>query len=132
MFHKKSHSVHKKTNVRLPLTVEEVHNQKEPTSIHELSWRIFRIMAEFVEGFQVLSETTKEITFWGGTQVLPGSPWYKFAEDLAFKLAKEGYTIITGGGPGIMEAGNKGAKEAGGVSMGFNIMLPREQSLMSM
>ncbi len=126
---KKSTPSVRNTNVRLPLTLEEERSQKEPTSIHELSWRIFRIMAEFVEGFQVLSETSKEITFWGGTQIPPESRWYKFAEDLAHRLAKDGYTIITGGGPGIMEAGNKGAKEAGGVSVGFNIMLPKEQSL---
>lgn len=115
--------------VRLPLTAEEECNQKEPTTIHELSWRIFRIMAEFVDGFQLLSETSKEVTFWGGTQIPPESPWYKFSNELAYKLAKDGYTIITGGGPGIMEAGNKGALEAGGVSVGFNIMLPKEQSL---
>lgn len=122
-----NHTQHRQ--VRLPLTLEEEKSQKEPTSIHELSWRIFRIMAEFVEGFQILSETSKEVTFWGGTQIPPGSRWYQFAEDFAAKLTKDGFTIITGGGPGIMEAGNKGAKEAGGTSVGFNIMLPKEQSL---
>ncbi len=132
----KSSGMFKKTNqhetnpcVRLPLTSEEVCSRTEPTSIHELSWRIFRIMAEFVDGFQLLSETKKEVTFWGGTQVPRESVWYKFAEELSFKLAKDGFTIITGGGPGIMEAGNKGAKEAGGTSVGFNILLPKEQNL---
>lgn len=114
---------------RLPLTVEEKQGRKQPTDIHELAWRIFRIMAEFVDGFQILSETSKEVTFWGGTQIKPSSPWYKFAEELAERVAKEGYTVITGGGPGIMEAANKGAKKGGGTSIGFNIQLPREQSL---
>lgn len=127
MFQKKKNSQDK--CVRLPLSVSEKNSKPEPASIHEMSWRIFRIMAEFVEGYQILSETHKEVTFWGGTQILPTSPWYKFAETLAEKLAKDGFTIITGGGPGIMEAGNKGAANAGGVSVGFNIILPKEQSL---
>ncbi|MEK7615057.1 MAG: TIGR00730 family Rossman fold protein [Patescibacteria group bacterium] len=114
---------------RIPLTAEESRTQKEPTDIHELSWRIFRIMAEFVDGFQVLSETSKEVTFWGGTRIKPDSPWYKFAEELGERVAKAGFTVITGGGPGIMEAGNKGAKKGGGQSIGFNIQLPREQNL---
>lgn len=114
---------------RIPLTAEEVRHQKTPTTIHELSWRIFRIMAEFVDGFQLLSETSKEVTFWGGTQIQPESPWYLFAETLAGKLAKEGFAIVTGGGPGIMEAANKGAKNNGGDSIGFNIQLPHEQGL---
>jgi len=128
MFQKKKESSQNKM-VRLPLSVTEEQNKPQPTSIHEMSWRIFRIMAEFVDGFQVLSETSKEVTFWGGTQIPKESPWYAFAETLAGKLAKDGFTIITGGGPGIMEAGNKGAAEAGGVSVGFNIVLPKEQHL---
>lgn len=127
MFQKK-----KKTQdkcVRLPLSVSEKCDKPEPTSIHEMSWRILRIMSEFVDGFQFLSETSKEVTFWGGTQIKPENRWYKFAEELGEKLAKDGFTIITGGGPGIMEAGNKGAANAGGVSVGFNILLPKEQHL---
>jgi uncharacterized protein (TIGR00730 family) len=76
-----------------------------------------------------LSETSKEVTFWGGTHIKPNSPWYKVAEELAEKVAKNGYAVITGGGPGIMEAANKGAKKGGGVSIGFNIQLPKQQSL---
>ncbi|MBM5789673.1 TIGR00730 family Rossman fold protein [Candidatus Parcubacteria bacterium] len=114
---------------RIPLTVEEERAQKEPTDIHQLSWRIFRIMAEFVAGFQLLSETSREVTFWGGTQIKRGSQWYKVAEELAQRVAKDGFTIITGGGPGIMEAANKGAKQGKGTSVGFNIHLPNEQSL---
>jgi uncharacterized protein (TIGR00730 family) len=127
MFHKKKQDLRK--TVRLPLSIEEERGTPEPVHIHEMSWRIFRIMAEFVDGFQVLSESSKEVTFWGGTQVPPTSPWYAFAETLAEKLAKDGFTIVTGGGPGIMEAGNKGASNAGGVSIGFNIVLPQEQHL---
>lgn len=114
---------------RIPLTPEESQAQKEPTDIHQLSWRIFRIMAEFVSGFQLLSDTSKEITFWGGTHIKPGSKWYSVAEALGEKVAKAGYTVITGGGPGVMEAANKGAKKGKGVSIGFNIQLPKEQSL---
>lgn len=117
------------TFCRLPLTVEEERTQKAPTEIHELSWRIFRIMAEFVDGFQLLSETSREVTFWGGTHIKPGSHWYQVAEELAERVAKDRFTVITGGGSGIMEAANKGAKKAKGVSVGFNIHLPREQSL---
>jgi uncharacterized protein (TIGR00730 family) len=120
---------HSSSYCRIPLTVEEERTQSQPTDIHQLSWRIFRIMAEFVAGFQLLSETSKEVTFWGGTQIHSGSHWYKVAEELAEKVAKNGYTVITGGGPGIMEAANKGAKKGGGVSIGFNIQLPKEQSL---
>ncbi|MBI5370114.1 TIGR00730 family Rossman fold protein [Candidatus Uhrbacteria bacterium] len=114
---------------RIPLTAEEERTQSEPTDIHQISWRIFRIMAEFVDGFQLLSETSREVTFWGGTHIKPESPWYQIAEEVAFRSAKAGYTVITGGGPGIMEAANKGAKRGGGVSVGFNIQLPKEQQL---
>jgi len=114
---------------RIPLSAGERKNQKEPTTIHELSWRIFRIMAEFVDGFQHLSETSREVTFWGGVDIPRESPWYKFAEELAHRVGKDGFTVITGGGPGIMEAANKGAKQAGAVSVGFNIQLPDEQRL---
>lgn len=114
---------------RIPLTAQEIKQQSKPTRINELSWRIFRIMAEFVEGFQLLSETSKEVTFWGGTRIPPSSKWYKVAQKLGTLCAKGGYTVITGGGPGIMEAGNKGAFEAGGRSIGFNIKLPDEQHL---
>ncbi len=119
----------KESFCRIPLTHEERKKQSHPLQINELSWRIFRIMSEFVEGFQFLSETKSEVTFWGGTRVPASSKWYKEAEKLGRMCAKGGYTVITGGGPGIMEAGNKGAMEAGGLSLGFNIQLPMEQSL---
>lgn len=92
-----------------------------------INWRIFRIMAEFVEGFEFLSNLHREVTFFGSARALPGNPYYKIARELGGRLAKDGYTIITGGGPGIMEAGNRGAFEAGGESVGLDIVLPTEQ-----
>ena len=90
-------------------------------------WRVFRIMSEFVDGFDDLSEVSNGITFFGGTKVKKDSKYYKAARKLAFKLAKDGYSIITGAGPGIMEAANRGAKEAGGESIGLNIEIPLQQ-----
>ena len=90
-------------------------------------WRVFRIMSEFVDGFDDLSEVSNGITFFGGTKVKKNSKYYKAARKLAFKLAKDGYSIITGAGPGIMEAANRGAKEAGGESIGLNIEIPLQQ-----
>jgi hypothetical protein len=90
-------------------------------------WRIFRIMAEFVEGFEVMAPVGKAVSIFGSARTRPSDPYYKAAEQTARRLAKKGYGIITGGGPGIMEAGNKGALEAGGRSIGLNISLPHEQ-----
>ncbi len=91
------------------------------------SWRIFRIMAEFVEGIDSLSELGNAVTIFGSSRVKQDDPYYKKAEYLAHRLAEEGFSVITGGGPGIMEAGNRGAAEAGGKSVGMNIHLPFEQ-----
>jgi len=91
------------------------------------SWRIFRIMAEFVDGIESLSDVGRAVSIFGSARVKQDDPYYKKAEYLAHRLAEEGFTIITGGGPGIMEAGNKGAAEAGGKSVGMNIRLPFEQ-----
>lgn len=93
----------------------------------EESWRIFRIMAEFVEGIESLSEIKKGVTIFGSARTEPQDPYYIKAEYLAKRLAQKGFSIITGGGPGIMEAGNKGAAEGGGISVGLNIRLPYEQ-----
>jgi len=91
------------------------------------SWAIFKIMAEFVEGFERLSKIGPCVTIYGSARTKPNHKYYKLAENIACKLTKHGYGIITGGGPGIMEAGNKGAKRGGGISVGLNIELPHEQ-----
>ncbi len=91
------------------------------------SWRIFRIMAEFVEGFEVLSRIPPAVSIFGSTRTRRSDEDYQKTEQTARKLAREGYAIVTGGGPGIMEAANKGAMEEGGVSVGINIDLPEEQ-----
>jgi len=91
------------------------------------TWRVFRIMAEFIEGFEILSRVGKAVSIFGSSRVKPDDRYYKMAEELAEILVKEGYAIISGGGPGIMEAANKGAFKAGGESIGLNIEIPREQ-----
>lgn len=93
----------------------------------EDTWRIFRIMSEFVEGFEVLSQVGEAVSIFGSSRTKPNSKYYKLAEDVAYHLAKEGYAVITGSGPGLMEAANKGAKRAGGKSIGLNIQIPSEQ-----
>ena len=93
------------------------------------SWRVFRIMSEFVSGFELLRNHGLAVTFWGSARIEPGSHYYKMAEELAAKLAKKGFSVISGGGPGIMEASNVGAFKVGGKSVGLNIQLPFEQKL---
>jgi len=92
------------------------------------SWQIFKIMSEFVEGFEKMSRIGPCVTIFGSARTKPENPYYKLAEEIAFKLTREGYGVITGGGPGIMEAANKGAKAGGGRSVGLNIDLPFEQN----
>ena len=93
------------------------------------SWRVFRIMSEFVSGFELLRKHGLAVTFWGSARLSPQDPHYKIAEELAAKLAKKGFSVISGGGPGIMEASNVGAFKVGGKSVGLNIQLPFEQKL---
>jgi uncharacterized protein (TIGR00730 family) len=120
----------------------EAYVPKRPTVEHELlqqgdedvsltSWRIFRIMAEFVSGFELLRKYRLAATIFGSARALPDDHWYMESERLGFLLAKEGFAIITGGGGGIMGAANKGAYEAGGDSIGLNIKLQHEQRLNS-
>lgn len=91
------------------------------------SWRLFRILAEFVDGFEELPKVFPAVTIFGSTRVREGHPYYEKAEAIARLLGQEGFSVITGGGPGIMEAANKGAAEAGAYSVGLNIKLPHEQ-----
>ncbi len=91
-------------------------------------WRIFRIMAEFVEGFEVMSRVGPAISIFGSARTRPGDAYYDLAVECGRLLAQRGYAVITGGGPGIMAAANQGAAEAGGQSVGLNIALPLEQA----
>lgn len=91
------------------------------------NWRIFRIMAEFVSGFEFLADLRREVTFFGSARYTEDDHWYKVAQKLGRMLAEHGFTVVTGGGPGIMEAGNRGAYEGGGQSIGLDIELPMEQ-----
>ncbi len=93
------------------------------------SWRVFRIMSEFVTGFELLRSYGLAATIFGSARTRPGEKYYKEAEELAAKLAKKGFAIITGGGGGIMEAANVGSFKVGGESVGLNIELPFEQKL---
>lgn len=91
------------------------------------SWQIFKIMSEFVEGFERMGRIEPCVSIFGSARTQPDDPFYQQASDIAETLVKKGYGIITGGGPGIMEAGNKGARKGGGTSVGLNIVLPFEQ-----
>ena len=98
------------------------------TFIREDPWRIFRIMAEFVDSFQTMSQVGPAVTIFGSARTKPGHPCYRAAQNIAKGLARHNLAVITGGGPGIMEAANKGAEKNGGRSVGLNIELPNEQA----
>lgn len=90
-------------------------------------WRVFRIMSEFVNGFEIMSSVGPCVSIFGSARTKPDNKYYQVASDTAAELVRHGYGVITGGGPGIMEAANKGAQEAGGRSVGLNIVIPTEQ-----
>jgi uncharacterized protein (TIGR00730 family) len=111
---------------------EELHeNERAIHTDYTLTdpWRVFRIMSEFVSGFEALTHIPPSVAMFGSARVKPEDPLYQMATNTAKLLAEAGFGIITGGGPGIMEASNKGAKEGGGSSVGCNIELPFEQHL---
>ncbi len=104
-------------------------NAIEELSHHADPWRVLRILSEFVEGFDALGEVGPAVTVFGSARSKPNDPYYKAGIALGAALARRGFAVITGGGPGIMEAVNRGCHEAGGLSVGCNIELPHEQSL---
>ena len=111
------------------------HHQETPLKMRkwsrikgENSWTMFKVMAEFVDGFEVLNKIGPCISIFGSARTKPGTYYYDLATKIAMRLTEEGYGVITGGGPGIMEAGNKGAWMKSGTSVGLNIDLPFEQS----
>src|ERR1700691_1140379 len=97
------------------------------TFIREDPWRIFRIMSEFVDSFQTMSQVGPAVTVFGSARLKPGDKYYRSAVAIGKGLAKHNLAVITGGGPGIMEAANRGAMQSGGKSVGLNIELPHEQ-----
>lgn len=113
-------------------TRKKIHQAFKSRDWHEIksadSWSIFKVMSEFVEGYEKLAKIGPCVTIFGSARTKPDQPYYKLATQIGRTIVEHGYGVITGGGPGIMEAGNKGAHEAGGKSVGINIILPFEQS----
>ncbi len=111
-------------------TDQRLLDSRGPTDwLHADPWRVMRIQSEFVEGFGALAELGPAVSVFGSARTKPGTPFYDLATDVGRRLVQEGYAVITGGGPGAMEAANKGAREAGGASVGLGIELPFEQGL---
>jgi len=106
---------------------EQINRKVIPRTPAEETWRVFRIMAEFVDGFEVMSRVGTAVSIFGSARATPDDPYYAQAEKLAAGMVRHDFAVITGGGPGIMEAANKGAFQAGGTSIGLNIALPQEQ-----
>lgn len=114
------------TMAKEKISQEQFHQYHEPVDFRD-TWRIFKIMAEFVEGYHMLTDLKGEVTFFGSARAKPNTRHYKEAVRLGKLLGKRGHTVITGGGPGIMEAANKGASQTDAPSIGLNIQLPSEQ-----
>ncbi|MEU2972903.1 TIGR00730 family Rossman fold protein [Nocardiopsis alba] len=111
-------------------TDQRLLDRRGPTDwVHTDPWRVLRIQSEFVEGFGLLSELPSAVSVFGSARIRPDSEYYRLGEQVGARLAEAGYATITGGGPGMMEAANKGAQQAGGLSVGLGIELPFEQSL---
>lgn len=124
----KKRRVSKVIHLEGPIRDEELSIGQEELAAKE-TWRIFRIMAEFVDAFDILKDVYPAVTFWGSARSKRNSEYYKLTHQTAKALAKAGFSIITGGGHGLMEAANKGARDGHGKSVGLNIMLPYEQKL---
>ncbi|MFC2114009.1 TIGR00730 family Rossman fold protein [Bacteroidota bacterium] len=107
---------------------KHLHSNKTWTEIEaESSWSLFKIMGEFVKGYETLNRIGPCVSIFGSARTKPENKYYQYTIEIAERLTKQGYGIITGGGPGIMEAANKGAQQGGGKSVGLNIILPHEQ-----
>jgi uncharacterized protein (TIGR00730 family) len=116
--------------VRTSTTDQRLLDNRGPVDwVHTDPWRVMRIQSEFVEGFGMLAELGKAITVFGSARTPEHDPFYASAQDLATRLVEAGFAVITGGGPGIMEAANRGAHDAGGTSVGLGIELPFEQTM---
>jgi len=106
------------------------HPGMTPVNHHDLnrqSWKIFQIMGEFVDGYERLANISPSVSIFGSARTQPDEPFYKLTEEIAFELSEAGFAVVTGGGPGLMEAGNKGAYKGKSPSIGLNIELPNEQ-----
>lgn len=108
--------------------MDKINNNNDQNPLSTDPWRVFRIMAEFVEGFDELSRITPAVSIFGSARMKPSNPYYEKTVEVARGLTKTGFTVITGGGGGVMEAGNKGAYLEDGTSVGLNIQLPFEQN----
>ena len=108
-----------------------VNNEEKALNVQQDTWRVFQIMAEFVEGFEELSNIKPSVTLFGSARFAPDNPYYVLSEDIAHQLSDAGFSIVTGGGPGTMEAANKGAMAGKSQSIGLNINLPHEQKMNS-
>ncbi len=108
--------------------MQDIEKQYVIDALAEDSWRMFRILGEFAQGFEELAGVNKAVTIFGSARVTEDSPVYASARNLAKELAEAGYAVLTGGGPGVMEAANRGALDGGGQSFGLNIDLPHEQA----
>ncbi|QDP97868.1 TIGR00730 family Rossman fold protein [Microlunatus elymi] len=122
--------IQRRAQVEQKTTDQRLLDERGPADwVHTDPWRVLRMQAEFVEGFGALAELGPAVAIFGSARTKPEDPRYATAEELGGKLAQAGFAVITGGGPGTMEAANKGACQAGGVSVGLNIELPFEQGL---
>ena len=115
--------------VPVSTTDERLLSADDGAWVHSDPWRVLRIQSEFVEGFGALAELGPAVSVFGSARIKPGEPEFALAQEVAAELVTAGYAVITGGGPGLMEAANKGAHEAGGVSVGLGIELPFEQGM---